>query len=722
MPEEESRGKSGVAQRPQAKYIRLTDPVDTVYGIGTHGAVLLARLNIFTVADLLKHYPARWDDRTRFRSAGDVQHGEVASLMGTVAAVTVKQVRPGMTVTEVTLNDAGEQLRLIWFNQPFKERQFQPLRAAHKQIVVFGQVKRTGLIPEIVNPEWEELTSASSGLSANRICPIYPATEGITQQRLRKVVSAALAAVRGSVPDPIPAELQTRFGLMPLEDALNAIHFPEDQEQLAAARRRLIFEEFFIYSVLLAKRRQEAVHRKVSTTMAQRKCSAALKRFEASIPYRLTAAQRRAIAEIQKDLTSGDCMNRLLQGDVGSGKTAVAMAAILMAAENGGQSALMAPTELLAQQHAAVLKRWLSPLNIQVEFQAGSLPASERRRVLAVAASGEADVLVGTHALIQSGTEFKNLSLAIVDEQHRFGVLQRQALAQKGQSAHLLVMTATPIPRTLTLTLYGDLDVSILNEMPPGRKPIVTHWKSPEKRDSVYQAALKVLAKKQQVYVVCALVEESEKLQAANAEALAQELSTTVFSRHKVGMVHGQLKPEQKEAVMAAFASGELDVLVATTVIEVGIDVPNATVMIVEDADRFGLAQLHQLRGRVGRGEFASYCVLIGAPPTQIGKSRLQAMVDTSDGFQIAEEDLNLRGPGEFFGTKQSGAPEFAIANVLRDHEILLEARAAAFELTSKDPQLAHSELAPLRMTLRDIGNRMAAVLREGGEVAQACL
>ncbi len=721
MPDPITYGSSGKSSSAPRKYVRLTDPVEVVHGIGARGAVTLARLNIHTVGDLLRHYPSRWEDRTQFRSAADVQHAETASLSGTVSAVSVKKIRPGLTVTEVTLNDSGEPLRLLWFNQPFTERQFKPLVAAKRRIVVYGQVKRNSWVPEMVNPEWEELAETGVGLSSNRICPVYPATEGITQQKLRKIVSAALEAVKGSIPDAIPEELRTSHGLIDAEDALAAIHFPAGEEQLAAARRRLVFEEFFLYQVLTALRKRQSSTRRVLSTLHAAPCNEALKRLQGALPYALTRAQKRAILDIQRDLTSGSCMNRLLQGDVGSGKTAVAMAAILMAVQNGCQAALMAPTEILAQQHAALFKRWLEPLGICVELSTGSLPTSERRRVLAAAESGDAHVVVGTHALIQSGVQFKKLSLAIVDEQHRFGVMQRHALAQKGLSAHLLVMTATPIPRTLTLTLYGDLDLSVLDEMPPGRRPITTHWKQPDKRHQVYESARRLLAKGQQVYVVCALVEESEKLQAANAEALAEELANQVFTEYEVGLLHGQMKPDQKEAVMAGFAAGTTHVLVATTVIEVGIDVPNATVMIIEDADRFGLAQLHQLRGRVGRGSAASYCVLLGAPAGETGKARLQAMVNTIDGFVIAEEDLSLRGPGEFFGTRQSGAPEFAIANVLRDNNILVEARGAAFGLVEKDPQLNDASCAPLKMALRDIGDRMATVLRERGEDAVQC-
>jgi ATP-dependent DNA helicase RecG len=414
----------------------------------------------------------------------------------------------------------------------------------------------------------------------------------------------------------------------------------------------------------------------------------------------LTRAQQRAVGEIAQDLCSGRAMNRLLQGDVGSGKTMVALASILMAYENGYQSALMAPTEILAQQHAIVLRRLLDPLGIAVELATGSLTAKEKRGVQERLLGGQSRIAVGTHALIQEGMDFARLGLVIIDEQHRFGVLQRQALARKGQRPHVLVMTATPIPRTLTLTLYGDLDVSILDELPPGRKPIVTHWKTQDKRSQVYAAAQRLLNEGRQVYIVCPLVEESEKLQAKSATQLSEHIANDVFPQYRVGLLHGQMKPDEKDAVMARFKAHELDILVSTTVIEVGIDVPNSSVIIIEDADRFGLAQLHQLRGRVGRGQHASFCILMAEPKTPDGQARMEIMTQTNDGFRIAEEDLNLRGPGEFYGTRQSGMPELMIADIVRDIDILTETRQTAFDLVEADPQLQTAALRPLRRAL----------------------
>jgi len=389
-------------------------------------------------------------------------------------------------------------------------------------------------------------------------------------------------------------------------------------------------------------------------------------------------------------------MNRLLQGDVGSGKTIVAVAAALIAVDNGYQAAVMAPTEILAQQHAIVLRRLLEPLGISVELALGSLTQRERAGVRERLAGGQSRIAVGTHALIQEGVGFARLGLVVIDEQHRFGVLQRQALAKKGERPHVLVMTATPIPRTLTLTLYGDLDISILDELPPLRKPVLTHWKTAEKRAQVYAATQRLLSEGRQAYIVCALVEESEKLQAKSATQLSEHIASAVFPQYRVGLLHGQMKPDDKDAIMARFKAHEIDVLVATSVIEVGIDVPNASVIVIEDADRFGLAQLHQLRGRVGRGEHASFCILMADPKTEDGRARLEALTQTSDGFKIAEEDLRLRGPGEFYGTKQSGLPELMLADIIVDREVLLETREAAFSLVDSDPKLQRPEHAPL--------------------------
>ncbi len=687
------------ARKPGADVVRWDAPLQFLKGVGPQGALALGKLNLRTVGDLLRHYPRRWEDRSNFQRVADVQNGEFVSLCGIVIAVSTAYPKPRMALTKVLVDDDGAALTLTWFNQPYLEKTFLALKAARRPIVVYGQARRSGWSLEIQNPEWEEIGEDDATFSTNRIVPIYPATEGVRQTRLRKLVDAALQACLDEIEETLPPDVLLRHRLVGAQNALRQIHFPDSLPELDAARRRLIFEEFFTLQTLLALRRRASSHdaRGLSFTVSPERLRDDLKQI---VPFALTRAQQRAIDEIGADLSSGRAMNRLLQGDVGSGKTMVALAAMLMAVENGYQAAIMAPTEILAQQHAIVFRRLLEPLGLSVELATGSRGAKDKAGVRERLAGGQSHVAVGTHALIQEGVEFAKLGLVIIDEQHRFGVLQRQALAKKGQRPHILVMTATPIPRTLTLTLYGDLDVSVLDELPPGRKPIATHWKTQDKRSQVYAGAQRFLSEGRQVYVVCPLIEESEKLQAKSATQLSEHIANEVFPQYRVGLLHGQMKPDEKDAVMARFNAHDLDILVSTTVIEVGIDVPNASVIIIEDADRFGLAQLHQLRGRVGRGQHASFCVLMAEPKTEDGRARMAVMTETGDGFKIAEEDLRLRGPGEFYGTKQSGLPEMTIADILRDMDVLLETRETAFALVEADPKLARAENQPLRRSL----------------------
>ncbi len=679
----------------------LDDPLQFLKGVGPQAATILAKLGLNTAGDLLRHIPRRWEDRSHFKRVSDVQSGEFVTVSGLVIGATTTYPKgPRLSLTKVLLDDNGSALTLTWFNQPYLEKTFRGLLAARKPVVAYGQAKRNGWTVEIANPEWEELGEEGDSLSANRIVPVYPATEGIRQSRLRRLVDCVLQCALPHIEEPLPPDILRQHDLVGAQYAMRNIHFPESLDALAKARRRMIFEEFFTLQVLLALRRRANSHdaRGIQFTVDTQQLDRDLKEI---VPFQLTNAQQRAVREIAVDVNSGRAMNRLLQGDVGSGKTMVALAAMLMALQNGYQSALMAPTEILAQQHAIVLRRLLDPLGIAVELSIGSQTAKEKREVRERLLGGQSRLAVGTHALIQEGVDFAKLGLVIVDEQHRFGVLQRQALAKKGQRPHVLVMTATPIPRTLTLTLYGDLDVSVLDELPPGRKPIATHWKTQAKRSQVYAAAQRLLAEGRQVYVVCPLVEDSEKLQAKSATQLSEHIANEVFPQYRVGLLHGQMKSDEKDAIMARFKAHELDILVATTVIEVGIDVPNACVIIIEDADRFGLAQLHQLRGRVGRGQHASFCILLAEPKSEDGRARMAVMTETTDGFRIAEEDLRLRGPGEFYGTKQSGIPEMIIADILRDIDVLLETRETAFQLVEDDPTLAKPDNQPLRRTLQ---------------------
>jgi len=676
----------------------LDDPAQFVRGVGPKGAELLARLGITTAGDILCHLPRRYEDRSQLARIGDLRGGETALVRGrVVSAESVKTSRRGVDLTRVVLRDDSGAAELVFFRQPYLLRRFQEMMRREVPIIVYGSVKASSFgLPTIEHPEWEEELPGSDALSAGRIVPVYPLSEGLTQGRLRRIAASALDGYADEVVDVLPAAMRSAHGLVGLREAFRAVHFPEDAAAPIAARRRLVFEEFLLLQLGFAVQRAARTSRRDGhvVSLPAGFLESALRRV---FPFEPTASQAQAIAQIAADMASGRPMNRLLHGDVGSGKTAVAVAGILMAHEAGLQSAVMAPTEVLAQQHAAVLCDWLDRAGIAVDVAVGGSGARARHRLLERLSSGEVSVVVGTHALIEQDVAFARLGLVVVDEQHRFGVLQRKALQAKGLAPHVLVMSATPIPRTLTLTLYGDLDVTCLRDLPPGRRPVKTYWKRPDQAARVYRGVAELLSRGRQAYVVCPLVEESDKLEALAATQHAERIRTEMLPGYRIGLLHGQMPAAEKDAVMHAFKEHEIDVLVSTTVIEVGVDVANAAVMVVENADRFGLAQLHQLRGRVGRGAHASYCVLIGDPRTDEGVRRLQIMTETTDGFRIAEEDLRLRGPGEFYGTKQSGVPTFRFGDLTGDEDILVETREVASALVGADPGLQSPTNRPLR-------------------------
>ncbi|MCE5321746.1 ATP-dependent DNA helicase RecG [bacterium] len=668
-------------------------------GVGPRLAGILGKLDIFTVRDLIYHFPRRHEDRTHFARVASLRHGESATIRGTVLAADNVRTRGSLVLTKVAVDDGTGVIALTWFNQKYRKDQFLKLKG--RQIVAYGTVADGRWGFEIATPEWEPYSEGADPLSSGRVVPVYPLTEGLFQSQVRKAIKSAVDIYAPLVPEVLPEDVRDRLDLMDISEALCNIHFPESMAALDAARKRLVFEELFLLQLALAIRKRgmempgHGIRFKMPENFKQE--------LKLILPFELTKAQKRVIKEISADMAKPACMNRLLQGDVGSGKTAVALAAMLMAVRNGYQAVLMAPTEILAEQHYLGITRMLENLGvleISVDLLKGSLKSRQRRQVIERIASGQTKIAIGTHALIQEGVEFHKLGLVIVDEQHRFGVLQRAALMEKGLSPDILVMTATPIPRTLTLTIYGDLDVSIIDELPPGRKAIRTHWKQVGERKKVYQALRTLIDQGRQAYVVCPLIEESDKLQARAASELAEFLQTEMFPDYRIGLLHGQMKTDEKDAVMKAFRAGDIQILVSTTVIEVGVDVPNATCMVIEDADRFGLAQLHQLRGRVGRGDEQSFCVLIceGNSPDSI--KRMQVMSSTSDGFTIAEEDLKLRGPGEFYGTRQSGMAGLKIADIFRDIPILELARKEAFDLIDKDPDLGHPAFKALRRDL----------------------
>ena len=708
---------------PREKTYQLDDHARLLPAVGARREGLFARLlgidgNI-TIGDLLTLYPRDYQDRRSVSRIRDLRGGEIATFHAQImASPSDKLTSSGKTVTHVPVSDGTGTVSLRWFNQPFmKKRLF-----VSERYVVTGKVERFGPELSVTQPDMEKL-EISQILSGGRIVPIYPLTDGLFQPVARTALSQALpAAVQ--LREIIPASILSEYRLLPVREAVANIHFPRSMESLEQARRRLKFEELFLIQALLAVRKAADEARTGIKIKIDDPIAAEIRKM---IPFAPTAAQKRVVREIFRDLVRSTPMNRLLQGDVGSGKTIVAAIAVVAVVRNGLQAALMAPTEILAEQHAATFQRLLEPLGIPVWLLTGSVPQRERQRIVNEIKDGRPGVALGTHALIQDSVEFQRLAFVIVDEQHRFGVEQRQRLQQQGATSedpHVLVMTATPIPRTLSLTAYGHLDVSVIDEMPPGRSPIRTEWAPHSRRKDVYRFVREQALGGRQAYVVCPLVEDSDKVECASATRWYEILRTQVLAGLRIGLVHGKLKGAEKESVMDQFRRGELDVLTATTVIEVGVDVPNATVMVIEDANRFGLAQLHQLRGRVGRGAHEGSCFLVtheqynpegstaGLLPLEpeqevdeigVSQRRMGVLLRETSGFRIAEEDFDLRGVGIYFGTAQHGASRLRIADLRRDFKILQEARKAAFDMIRQDPCLERPEHTPVRERLADL-------------------
>jgi ATP-dependent DNA helicase RecG len=654
----------------------LATPLQFLKGVGPRRAADLERAGLGTIDDLLHRFPLRYEDRSRLQTIASLRPGHPASVAGRVLACGLRSTRrPGFKIFEAAIDDGSGSLRAAWLNQPFLKDVF----ARGQQVVLYGLVEMRGSASlQITNPQYEILDDEDGEtIHTGRIVPIYEKTGAVTPKMQRRLVWEALQRVPTDLPDPLPEEVRVRLGLPSRYAALYAAHFPPEDARVDAlnrfdspAQRRLIFEEAFLFQMgVLARRQVAAAERKPLTVRVDDRIRESAR---AVLPFRLTSGQKQALKEIVDDMQRDRPMNRLLQGDVGAGKTIVALLAGLVAMENGLQVAFMAPTEILAEQHDANISRLLQPSRFRVALLTGSTSSAARREQLAEVAAGSIQLVVGTHALVQGDVAFKQLGLAIIDEQHRFGVLQRATLRAKGLHPDVLVMTATPIPRTLALTVYGDLDVSMIRELPAGRLPVKTLAKPESRRDEVYAFVRSQLDAGRQVYVVYPLVGESAKVDVKAATEMADHLAQAVFPAYRVGLLHGRMKADAKDRVMKAFAGGELQLLVSTTVVEVGVDVANASVMIVEHAERFGLSQLHQLRGRVGRGTYQSFCFLLyQSPLTEEARERLRAMTDTTDGFEIAERDLTLRGPGDFFGTRQAGLPTFRMVDLVRDRELL---------------------------------------------------
>ena len=698
----------------------LQSSLQYLKGVGPRRAADLARVGLQTVEDLLYRFPIRYEDRGTFQTIASLRPGVAASVIGEVVSSGVRPTRrPRFKIFELLLRDRTGAIRAVWFNQPFLNDVFKP----HQRVILYGKLELTSHGLQLTSPQYEILSDADEAVfgttpatesrqrgtsraepaersepggvqgsppiteelvHTGRIVPVYEKTGHLTAKMQRVLVHHALAELPAHLPDPLPAGVRARQNLVDRRMALHDVHFPPEQARVdelnafrSPAQRRLIFEEFFLFQCgLVLRKRRAGAERKPRSVVITDEIREAARRV---LPFRLTNDQKKVIAEIVEDMKRPQPMNRLLQGDVGSGKTIVALMAALVAMENGFQVAFMAPTEILAEQHYINIRRLLEHSRFRVALLTGTTAGKKRREMHAELAGGSYHLVVGTHALVEDPVAFRELGLAIIDEQHRFGVMQRAALRAKGLHPDILVMTATPIPRTLALTTYGDLDVSVMREMPPGRKAIKTIAKPESRRDEIYDFVRQQIDGGRQAYVIYPLIEESDKIDLKAATEMADHLQQDIFPAYRVALLHGRMKQDEKDRVMSAFARGEFDVLVSTTVVEVGVDVANATVMMVEHAERFGLSQLHQLRGRVGRGAHQSYCVLLyQAPLNDSGRERLKALTETTDGFVIAERDLALRGPGDFFGTRQSGMPTLRVGDLLRDHQLMEEARREA--------------------------------------------
>lgn len=678
----------------------LSRPLDSLRGVGPRTASLLARKNLATIEDLLYFLPRRYEDRRRVCRISETGPGVKTTVSGKIILATIRFFGR-RKIFEATIDDGHDTLKAKWFKgrEAFLRGVFQPGR----RVILTGEVSGFPFEKEMIHPDFEILDDREDQLlHFKRIVPIYSETEGLHQKTLRRIIWQVVRDYSSFLKNPIPEKIRRKHRLMESSDAIRQVHFPESDQEFASyqeacsdAHRTLIYNELFSFQLTMALRRKGDLLEK---GIVFQPGGEMLMRFYRALPFALTSAQKRVITEIERDMTSTGIMNRLLQGDVGSGKTVVSMAAVVIACQSGYQAALMAPTELLAEQHYRNLRGWSDAIGLRIELLTGGLKTAVKKEFRERLLNGGIDIAVGTHALIQQEVAFKNLGLAVIDEQHRFGVVQRAALRKKGTIPDVLVMTATPIPRSLAMTVYGDLDVSVIDEAPPGKETIRTKVFFEAQRNRVYDIIRREVRKGNQVFIVYPLVEESENLDLKDAKRMAEHLQKEVFPECRIGLIHGRMNGAEKDQVMAAFIAKRMQILVSTTVIEVGIDIPDASLMVIEHAERFGLSQLHQLRGRVGRSDIPSFCILLAHHSrSDDARRRLRIMEETNDGFRIAEMDLAIRGPGEFMGTRQAGLPDFRVASILRDGSILNEARVDAFALVDEDPRLEEPEHRPLR-------------------------
>ncbi|NQT33451.1 MAG: ATP-dependent DNA helicase RecG [Candidatus Omnitrophica bacterium] len=652
-----------------------------IKGVGPQKAQFFEKLGVGTVTDLFYYLPRCYEDRTRIVEVKDVEPGQPQAVIGTVLKTNLFRASTGTTIFEMAVGDEKRRVFAVWYNQPYMKKLFE----VGQKIMLYGKVEVVKHL-QITHPVFEILNEEDPGASLNigRIVPVYPLTENLTQKYLRKISYQAIRSYSGGMKDRLPTRIRAKHKLVDSKFAIENIHFPCSFDNLEKAYKRLIFEEFFILQVVMALRRKKIRKKGIKHEARE----GFLESFEKLFHFELTSEQKKCIGEIERDMSADKPMYRLLQGDVGSGKTACAMYALLLTAENQYQAALMVPTEILARQHFVTVSKTFMPLGLNVRLLINGMDQKSKETVKKEIASGEADIIIGTHSLIQKHVDYKDLGLVIIDEQHKFGVTQRKALRSKAKMPDTLIMTATPIPRSLALTIYGDMDISFLKEKPEGREPVVTYWAEEDRREAVYGFIRDEIAKGRQAFIVCPRVKEEASSDLKSVEEMYRHLQEDVFADFHLALVHGRMKPDAKKKVMEKFRDGKYDILIATTVIEVGVDIPNVTVMLVEHAERYGLSQLHQLRGRIGRGRHQSYCILIGEPKTEASYRRLTTMSETNDGFEIAEMDMDIRGPGEFLGTRQSGLPELKFGNIARDFKIMEEARLEAFTLVGEDPSL----------------------------------
>lgn len=666
----------------------INESIQYVKGIGPKKAEKLNKLGIYTIKDLLYYFPRQFEDRSIIKKIAQLEDEEKVTVKALITNIESYTPKKGMTITRIDVKDDTGFAKLTFFNREYIKNTFR----VGDSILAFGKVKKNGRFVELNSCELEYLSASPKNIG--KLVPVYPLSYGVTNKDIMNTVRMVFESKDIKIPEYMPEYILKKYRLCGIEYAIKNIHFPKDKESLKIALYRLIFEELLVLQLGLFMYKGGSSDEKGILFKRNQRLDEVLK----SLPFSLTRAQNRALNEIIDDMCSEKVMNRLVQGDVGSGKTVVALLALAECVFNGYQGALMAPTEILAQQHYESFTETFEDIGINVELLTGSVTKKQKEGILQRAKDGEIDILIGTHALIEDNVEFKNIGLVITDEQHRFGVRQRGKLSSKGESPDILVMTATPIPRTLALILYGDLDISIIDELPPGRQPIETIAVEKKKRGKVYNSLVRrEVDKGRQVYIVCPLVEESETLDITSATETAEEIKRDFFPDLRVGLLHGKMKPSEKDTIMTAFKNHELDILVSTTVIEVGVNVPNSTLMIIENAERFGLAQLHQLRGRVGRGKHQSYCVLIYGSNSEVCRKRMNIMEETNDGFKISEKDLEIRGPGEFFGTMQHGVPELKVANLFKHMKILKTVQQEARIIIGEDPTLDFKEYRGLK-------------------------